>query len=73
MGRSRRGLKVAGVDGVIITQDRGKRYMIHGGGGGNTALKYLISSEGKGERIGGSVVNKMGSDVSKEAKKKQGL
>ena len=55
------------VDRVIITQDQGRRYMIHNRGGGNTALKYLISSEGKGERIGGTVINKVGSYVRKEA------
>ena len=42
--------------------------MIHGRG--NTALKYLISLEGKGERIRGSVVNKVVSDVSREALQK---
>ena len=41
--------------------------MIHRGGGGNTALKYLGSSNGEGERIGGSVANKEGSDVSRKA------
>ena len=67
MGRSRRGLRAEGVDGVLITQDRSGRDMIHGGGGGNTALKYLGSSNGEGERIGGSVANKEGSDVSRKA------
>ena len=47
--------------------------MIHVGGGGNTALKYLVSLEGKGERIGGSVMNKVGSDVSREALQEGGL
>ena len=31
------------------------------------ALKYLVSSEVEGERNGGSVVNKVGSDISREA------
>ena len=44
--------------------------MIHSRGGGNKALKHLISSEGKGERIGSSVVNKVGSDVSREVLQK---
>ena len=30
------------------------------------ALKYLVSSEGKGERIGGSVVNKVSSEISRQ-------
>ena len=37
------------------------------------ALKYLVSSEGKGERIGGSVVNKVGSDVSREVLQEGGM
>ena len=40
--------------------------MIHWRGKGNTALKYLVSSEGECERIGGSVVNKVGYDISRE-------
>ena len=58
------------MDGVIISQNQGGRYRIPGRGRGNMALKYLISLEGKGERIKDSVVDKVGSDVSWEVLQK---
>ena len=63
-GRARRDLRADGVNRILISQDQGGRDMIHGGGGRNMTLKYLVNSQGKGEGIGGSVVHKMGSDVS---------
>ena len=38
------------MNGILITKDQGGRDMIHSRDRGNTALKYLTSSEGKGER-----------------------
>ena len=40
--------------------------MIHGGGGVHTALENLVSMEGKGERIQGSVMNKVSSDFGRQ-------
>ena len=46
--RSKRSLRVDGVNGKLIPQDRGRGNVVHGGGGGHTALKDLVSTEGKG-------------------------
>ena len=65
-GRARRGLRADGVNGILISQDWGGRDMIHCGGGRNKALKYLVSREGDGERIRGSVMKKVCSDISRQ-------
>ena len=51
MGRVRRGLRADSVNEILISQDQGGRDMIHGGGGRNMTLKYLVSTEDEGERI----------------------
>ena len=59
-------MRADSVDGVLINHARGRGDMIHSKGGRNTALENLTSTEGKGERILGSVMNKMSSDVSRQ-------
>ena len=63
---TRKGRQADSMNGKVIPQDRGGRAMIHGGGGVHTALENLVSMEGKGERIQGSVMNKVSSDFGRQ-------
>ena len=54
------------MNGKLFPQDRDRRDVIHGGGKRYTTLEDFVSIEDQGERIHGSVVHKVSSDVSKQ-------
>ena len=55
-----------GVKWKLFPQDWGERDVVHGRGGRYMALEDFVSTEGQGERIRGSVVHKVSSDVSRQ-------
>ena len=59
---TRKGLWADGINGKLLPQDWG-RDVIHGRDGSYTALEDFVSKEGQGERIQGSDMHKVSSDV----------
>ena len=58
------------MDRILLSQDWGGSHMVQGRGGGKMALEILICTEGQRERVRGLVMNKGGSNISRQTLQK---
>ena len=54
------------MDRILLSQDWGGSHVVQGRGGGKMALEILICTEGQRKRVRGLVMNKGGSNISRQ-------